>query len=175
MFDETNLKSAYNQAIIISIAFFFSLAVYAGVAEIVLVDIQIDLDPSVYSIIKYVFIVIAAGQIIMMLFLKNRILSNLAKFSGNTLNQSDTNQSQEKGETQKVDERQFIQRLSSVHIITYAFCESIAVYGIVLFILGKNKTEFYTFLGACAFMMMINYPKYEDWKNWLRDIVNDRY
>ena len=159
MFDETNLKSAHKQAIIVSVAFFFSLIVYTGLAEFFLASLRIEIEPSVLTILNAIFILLSMAEAGLMMFLKNRILEGKTKIS--------------MGMESETGEWQFIQRLRSAHIITYALSEAIALQGLIIYILGKTKTAFYAFLGICVFMMIVNFPRYDDWKSRLEDFLSD--
>jgi hypothetical protein len=164
MFDETNLRNAQKVALIISFAFIFTLVIYAGLAEFFLGDLDLGKGSSDLSILRYIFMAVAAIEVFMMVIIKNRILSGETKIIQQPGPEKDTS---------KPNEGEFINRLRSAHIITYALCESIAIYGLILFMLGKDKTEFYAFLGVALFLMLVHFPKYEDWKSRLEDFLSD--
>jgi hypothetical protein len=164
MFDETNLKNAQKGALIISFAFIFSLVIYAGLAEFFLGDIDPGKGFSDLSFLRYILMAVAAIEVILMVIIKNFILSGKAKF----LQQPGPGK-----DSPGPNEGEFINRLRSAHIITYALCESIAIYGLILFMLGKDKTEFYAFLGVSLFLMLVHFPKYDDWKSRLEDFLSD--
>lgn len=164
MFDDTNLKNAQKTALIISFAFIFSLGIYVGLAEFVLGDLDLGMGSTNLSFLRYVFMAFAVVEVVLMMIIKNRILSGKTKF----VQQPDLEK-----DSSKPDEGEFINRLRTAHIITFAFCESIAIYGLILFILEKNKTIFYAFLGVSLFMMLVHFPKYDDWKSRLEDFLSD--
>jgi hypothetical protein len=164
MFDETNLRNAQKGAIIISFAFIFSLVIYAGLVEFFLGDLNLGTGSSVSRYLRYILMAAAAVEVILMVIIKNRILSGETKF---------IQQPGSKKDSSEPNEGEFINRLRSAHIITYTLCESIAIYGLILFILGKDKTEFYAFLGVSLFLMLVHFPKYDDWKSRLEDFLSD--
>jgi len=164
MFDDTNLRNAQKGALIISFAFFFSLVIYAALVEFFLGDLNLGTGSPVIGYLKYIFIAFAAVEVVLMLIIKNRILSGETKF---------IHQHELEKDPPKPDEGEFINRLRSAHIITYAFCESIAIYGLILFILEKDKTIFYAFLGISLFLMLVHFPKYEDWKSRLEEFLSE--
>lgn len=47
----------------------------------------------------------------------------------------------------------FCQRLLTTTIIIFALCESIAIYGLLLFILGKNRQDLYLLIGLSLILM----------------------
>lgn len=164
MFDETNLRNAQKGALIISFAFIFTLVIYAGLAEFFLGDLDLGKGFSGLSFLRYILMAVAAVEVVLMVVIKNLILSGKANFMQKPGLEKDSS---------KPDEGEFINRLRSAHIITYALCESIAIYGLILFMLGKNKTEFYAFLGVSLFLMLVHFPKYDDWKSRLKDFLGD--
>ena len=62
-----------------------------------------------------------------------------------------------------------IQRLMTAAIITYAFCESIAVLGLILYFLGGSATDFYVFMLISLFFFSVYFPKYGRWEEWMKD------
>jgi hypothetical protein len=164
MFDDTNLRNAQKGALIISFAFIFSLVIYAGAAEFLLGDLNLDTGSPDLGFLKYILMGIAAVEIVMMLIIKNRILSGETPFLQPPGSKKDS---------PGPNETQFINRLRTAHIITYALCESIAIYGLILFILEKDKAVFYAFLGVSLFLMLVHFPKYDDWKTRLENFLSD--
>ena len=49
-------------------------------------------------------------------------------------------------------------------IITYALCEAVAVYGLVLFFLSANATDFFIFMVISLLYFYLFYPRYADWE-----------
>jgi len=177
MFDETNLRKNHQQMLIISFAMIFSLVIYAGLAEFFLGDIEMfpDGEFSQYSTFRYMIMAISVVIIILMIIIRNRILagkiqipSQLSQSSAEPAQQSDV-----KKDSPETKEKEVIMRLRLAHIVTYALCESIGVFGLLLFMFGKDKTEFYAFLGVSLFLMLVHFPKYDDWKSRLEDFLSE--
>jgi hypothetical protein len=61
-----------------------------------------------------------------------------------------------------------IQRLMTAAVITYAFCESIAVLGFVLYFFGGSPTDFYMFMLISLFFFSVYFPKYGRWEEWMK-------
>ena len=61
-----------------------------------------------------------------------------------------------------------IQRLMTAAVITYAFCESIAVLGLILYFLGGSPTDFYVFMLISLFLFSVYFPKYRRWEEWMK-------
>jgi len=59
-------------------------------------------------------------------------------------------------------------------VITYAFCESIAVLGLVLYFLGGRPTDFYVFMLISLFFFSVYFPKYGWLEEWIKAGLNLR-
>jgi F0F1-type ATP synthase membrane subunit c/vacuolar-type H+-ATPase subunit K len=57
--------------------------------------------------------------------------------------------------------------LPAASILTFALCEVIAIYGLVLFLLSGISMDFYIFMLISLFYFYIFYPKYTDWEKLL--------
>ena len=63
--------------------------------------------------------------------------------------------------------------LPTVSLITWALCEAVAIYGLVLFILTWNRNDFFLFMAISLLYFYLFYPKYADWERLLsQDSVN---
>jgi len=60
-------------------------------------------------------------------------------------------------------------RFFSITIVTGALCESVAIYGLVLFFAGKKITDFYTLLFMSLMYFIYFFPKYQQWKEWVKE------
>jgi F0F1-type ATP synthase membrane subunit c/vacuolar-type H+-ATPase subunit K len=60
-----------------------------------------------------------------------------------------------------------VQRLMSASIVTYALCESVAIYGLVLFLIQGNTGDFYLFLAASLVFFTVYFPRYGNWEEWI--------
>lgn len=49
-------------------------------------------------------------------------------------------------------------------ILTFALCEAVAVYGLVIFLLTGIATDFYIFMLLALLYFYLFYPKYGDWE-----------
>jgi F0F1-type ATP synthase membrane subunit c/vacuolar-type H+-ATPase subunit K len=49
-------------------------------------------------------------------------------------------------------------------IITFALCETVSIYGLVLFFLTGNATDFFIFMAISLLYFYLFYPKYADWE-----------
>ncbi|MEW6607801.1 MAG: hypothetical protein AB1414_10185 [bacterium] len=62
----------------------------------------------------------------------------------------------------KIDE--IIRPLISGNILIFALCETIALYGLVLFLIGSLLGEFYFLIGLSFVLFLICFPKQEKWE-----------
>ena len=60
-----------------------------------------------------------------------------------------------------------MQRLLPATLISYAFCESIALYGVVIYVINRNINDFYIFVVIALFLFTRHFPRYREWDNWL--------
>ncbi len=49
-------------------------------------------------------------------------------------------------------------------VLTFALCEAVAIYGLVLFLLSGNSTDFFLFMLISLLYFYLLYPKYGDWE-----------
>ncbi len=56
-------------------------------------------------------------------------------------------------------------------IITFALCEAVSIYGLVLFFLTGNATDFFIFMVISLLYFYLFYPKYADWERlWIQGL-----
>jgi len=49
-------------------------------------------------------------------------------------------------------------------IITFALCEAVGIYGLVVFLLTRNPTDFFIFMVISLLYFYLFYPRYADWE-----------
>jgi len=59
-------------------------------------------------------------------------------------------------------------RLTTAAVVTYALCETPAIFGLVLFFMGRNSSDFHLFLLISLFFFAVYFPKYSQWEEWFR-------
>jgi hypothetical protein len=60
-----------------------------------------------------------------------------------------------------------VQKLFTSAIISFAFCESVAIYGLVLFVIGGSSFDFYLFIFLSLVFFALYFPKYSQWEEWI--------
>jgi hypothetical protein len=135
----TTLKERYLTVNFIGLAMIASVFVYAGVVEVIKWQMApfngfARLDPGTASLLKYVFLAIAAAQY------------GVIKV------------------VQKILPAKSADNLPQAAIITFALCESVGVLGLVLFLLAGNSMDFYIFMVISLGFFYLFFPKYEQWE-----------
>ena len=60
-------------------------------------------------------------------------------------------------------------RLLKASLVSDAICESVAVYGLILFGLTKNPFDFYVFMALSLIYFAFNFPRYTQWEEWIQE------
>jgi hypothetical protein len=133
------LKSRYLAVNFIGLAMIASVFVYAGVVEWIKWQWApfagfSHIDPRQAALLKYIFLALAAAQ-----------------YGAIKL-------------VQKIVPARSVNNLPQAAIITFALCESVAVLGLVLFLLAGNPLDFYIFMLISLSFFYLFYPKYDDWE-----------
>ncbi len=109
--------------------------------------------PSALEILRYLLLGITLIEFFMIRIVKKMILSGGGRMS--TLsNQGDPLLSK-------------VQKLFTAAIVTFAFCESVGIYGLVLFIIGGSSFDFYLFIFLSLVFFAVYFPKYPQWEEWV--------
>jgi len=133
------LKSRYLAVNFIGLVMIATVFVYAGVVEWIKWQWSpfagfSHIDPRQATLLKYIFLALAAAQY------------GAIKF------------------VQKIVPARSVDNLPQAAIITFALCESVAVFGLVLFLLNGNTLDFYIFMLISLSFFYLFYPKYDDWE-----------
>ena len=59
-----------------------------------------------------------------------------------------------------------VRRMITANIIAFALCDAVALVGLVLFLLGGAREDFYTFLVLALIFLLIRWPRTEQWQAW---------
>jgi F0F1-type ATP synthase membrane subunit c/vacuolar-type H+-ATPase subunit K len=137
--DNTHLKMQYLKVNFIGLAMIGSVFLYAVVVELLKRTITPfagfgTLTPAQAQTLKYIFVALAIGDFFLVKFI------------------------------QKILGTRSVQQLMQAAIITFALCEGVAVFGLVLFLLGGQAMDFYTFMFLSLFYFWFFFPKIKDWE-----------
>jgi hypothetical protein len=133
------LKSRYLAVNFIGLAMIAAIFVYTGVVEVIKWQWApfagfAKLPGQTASLLKYIFLVVAAAQFVIIKVV------------------------------QKIVPAQSLDNLPQAAIITFALCETVAIFGLVLFLLTGNALDFYVFMVISLGYFYLFFPKYEDWE-----------
>ena len=157
------LRAAYRVAVIIGLAMMATLLVYAVVVgtlekDPALIRGTTALPGSQVEIIKFVLIGVTVVLFFVIRFVNSLLLK--PKEKGGAV--SDVRAKQPSGPPE-------FGILTTAAVITYALCETPAIFGLVLFFLGKNSSDFHLFLLFSLFYFAVYFPKFSKWEEWYRD------
>ena len=133
------LKTRYLAVNFIGLAMIASVFVYAGVVEWIKWQWApfagfSYIEPGQATFLKYIFLALAAAQ-----------------YGAIKL-------------VQKIVPARSVDNLPQAAIITFALCESVALLGLVLFLLAGQALDFYIFMLISLGFFYLFYPKYDDWE-----------
>jgi F0F1-type ATP synthase membrane subunit c/vacuolar-type H+-ATPase subunit K len=100
---------------------------------------------AVVTKIKYLFILISVVIFLIIKFMKNYILRFFQKQYTKSLYPQ-------------------VLPLFALTLLVFALCETISIYGLVLFILSRNPNDFFIFMAISLLYFYLFYPKYADWE-----------
>lgn len=153
-----DLKKAYKLSMIIGLVMIGSLLIYASVVELIktqnIMPRGLAVAPDVVALLRYVLLGVTVLELFAIRYLNQTILSAEVRVQ----------QSSVMGPFNPE-----VQKLITAAIVTFALCESVAIYGLVLFLLGRNTTDFYLFLIISFFYFIVFFPRYGTWEEWLQE------
>jgi len=142
-----DLKAAHRNTAIICRAMMSSLLVYAIVVEVMAAQNKpFDGFMSTANInpLRYIFWAVGLSQIGLARIVRSLLLAKAASDDMATLGM----------------------KLTRCSIITFAFCEVPAILGLVLFLIGGLRTDFYILLSISWGAKFIYFPRYAEWEKW---------
>jgi hypothetical protein len=153
---DESLRKGHRTAFVIGWLMILSVLVYAGVVEYLTRSNApfggfAPLPENVFKKLRLVLLGVCLLDFAFIPFLRNRVLS-VQNRAGTPL----------------------VGRLLTVLMISFALCESIAIYGFILFLMNGARQEFYLFFFLSLIAFAIHFPRYERWQEWaqkMRDAV----
>ena len=137
--DGAQLKLRYLRVNFIGLALIGSVFLYAAVVEVLKRFLApfpgvASLTPGQAQMIKYLFIALAFANFFLIKFI------------------------------QKILGARSVEQLVQAAVVTFALCEAVALFGLVLFLLAGNAMDFYTFMFLSLFYFWFFFPKIKDWE-----------
>lgn len=155
----SDLRKAYKVTVIIGLALMASLLVYTIVVE----NIKKLFDPfagfapmpdDAAEMLRYVFLGITVLNLVLIGVLNKLILSAKApavKSPGYARFGAEA------------------RALMTAAMVTFALCESVALYGLVIFLVQGSSNDFYLFLLISLLYFSIFFPRYSTWEAWVKE------
>jgi F0F1-type ATP synthase membrane subunit c/vacuolar-type H+-ATPase subunit K len=156
------LRAAYRVTVIIGLAIMASLVVYLVIVQLFEGgSIELQGDPA-FSGSRFEFLKFVLIGVSVIIFFLIRFLNNLVfKLAGEERGHASRPAPVPGAPTE-------LGKLSTAAIITFALCETPAIFGLVLYFLGRNATDFYLFLIISMFFFASHFPKFSQWEEWYR-------
>jgi hypothetical protein len=111
------------------------------------------LPPSFLDFLRYLFLGLAVVE-----FFAVRVIKNLILKKGRVTSLTD------QGDPLLAK----VQKLFTAAIVSFAFCESVAIYGFVLFVIGGSSFDFYLFAFLSLIFFAGYFPRYSQWEEWVK-------
>lgn len=157
------LRAAYRVAVIIGLAMMASLLVYAVIVGILdkdpaLIRSAPALSESQLELIKFALL----GLTGILFFIIRAFNTRILNAEGEQGKMLDSRLRLVPGVAPEFG------RLTTTAVVTYALCEAPAIFGLVLFFLGRNASDFHLFLLISLFFFAVHFPKFSQWEEWYR-------
>jgi F0F1-type ATP synthase membrane subunit c/vacuolar-type H+-ATPase subunit K len=154
-----DLRKAFRMTAFIGLAMIASLIIYTVMVELIKQQNATfkgfsPMPDDVLTMLRYALLAVAAVEFFAIRFLNTLMLSGKVP-----IRSSDATNGFAPG----------VQRLVTSSIVTYALCESVAIYGLVLFFIQGNSGDFYLFLILSLLCFSIYFPRYGTWAEWLAE------
>ncbi len=112
--------------------------------------------PDVIDILRYAMLGIAAAQFLLIRYINNKVF--LSQKPTGFVNQTRS----------VVKKIMTYSRLIVGAIVVYALCESVAIYGLILFLIQGKSFDFYLFMVISLSYFAIFFPRYNRWESWIK-------
>jgi hypothetical protein len=158
-----NLRTAYHVSVIIGLAVMASLVVYLIVVALIedgtiALREQAALPVITLERIRFALLGIAVIVVLLVRPIARRVLNT----GGDRGAVRDARSRPEEAVASDTG------TLATAAVITYALCEVPAIFGLVLFVLGRDVSDFYLFLIISLLSFSIHFPKFSQWEEWSR-------
>jgi hypothetical protein len=102
--------------------------------------------------LRMVFVVLVVADFVLIRFMRSQILSAPAR-----------------GARPSTSADEVTRRLSTASIVTLAIGLSIAINGLVLFLIGGRPLDFYGFAVVSLLALAVHFPRLAQWEEWAKD------
>jgi hypothetical protein len=155
--NEESLRKGYRLAVYICCAMIASVFLYTGVAEYLAIKNApfhgySPMPAAVYDKLRLILLGVALVDLALIPFIRNSALKAGSR----------------PGTANVANLPEPVGRLVTASIISFALCESIAIYGLVLFLINGGRQEFYLFLLIALVAFAIHFPRFGRWQEWVQ-------
>jgi len=123
-----------------------SLAIYLLIGPQIATNLQVSMNESTFAVLKAALYIFAFVILIITRYIRKLILS--AK-------------GQHRQATQSF-QHPTLQKYTTAMIVAWALSESIGIFGLILFFLGKNRTDLYLLILISAIAMLMYRPRKDE-------------
>ncbi len=150
------LRKVYRTTVTIGLAMMAGLVVFAIVVELIKKQHAAftgyaPLSADAFTTLRYTLLTFAAVEFFVIRMVNKAVLSAKAP------------------ETRTASAAAPFAQLMSAAIVTFALCESVALCGLVLFLIQGDTADFYLFLMISLGYFTVHFPKYAKWEAWVRE------
>ena len=131
---------------IIWFAMLASLAIYLFVGFLVETNVQVPMDKGTFAMIKKAFYVVAFVTLIAARYIRKHFLSGKVRYRPPT----------------QTSQHPALQKYTAATILALAMSESIGIYGLILFLIGKNTMDLYLLILISAVAIFIYRPRKDE-------------
>jgi len=146
MITDEELSRRFSTLKVIWFGMLVGLAIYVFIGLRVGPNIQVSMDKSTFGVIKTVFYLFTLIIIIITRYVSRFIISGKGQFGQATQN----------------FEPLTLQKYTTAIIVAWALLDSIGIFGLILFLLGKNPMDLYLLIAISAAAMFWYRPKKDD-------------
>ncbi len=164
---EDKMRGQYKITVLIYFAMVASVLIYALFVELIqknpsftgASEQDFQLNP-----LRYVLFGLSVAMFFIIKYLRNYLFSN--SFPSNPSVSIGISGWQANNQSTRNPSSNFF----IIEIVTYALCESVAIYGLVLFFIGKRSQDFYILMCLSLIYFAIYFPRYAQWEEWASKI-----
>jgi hypothetical protein len=141
-----NLRRGYKFSVILGILMIVNVLIYVVLVELLKDSWVGSQRVDFVRTMKYVLLALAIGEFFLIAALRKLMFRAMHK----------------RGPSRQ----QIIEGLLTIDLITFALCEAIVLYGLILFFLSSDSRNFYVFVVLGLIACGIYFPRYSKWEDW---------
>jgi hypothetical protein len=149
-------SSVYINACSIGVAFIACVIIYLLIAVMInkgIIPLSQPAGSDAFKNLKYIFLGMTFITIFLIMPVRRRILTQKSILAFNAKEKSEISLP--------------LQNLRQAAIISYSFCNSVALYGVVYYFLSRDINGFYLFIIISLFLFNLHFPRYRQWESWV--------